>query len=157
MELFTLGVYGLSENEFFEKIISAGIDTFVDVRLRRGMRGAKYSFVNSIYLQRKLESLEVSYIHAKGLAPTRQIRSLQASADKEAGETKRERGKLSAVFCDEYREGILDVFDFADLTALISQGRVCLFCVESNCNSCHRSLISDYLSEKFKDISVVHL
>lgn len=157
MKLFTIGVYGLSEQEFFEKIISAEIETFVDVRLRRGMRGSQYSFVNSAYLQRKLADLKVSYTHIKELAPTQKIRSLQVLADKNLGKTKRAREDLSATFCDEYRTKILQPFNFSHLSNLISQGNVCLFCVERNCTSCHRSLIADHLSNILKDLSIKHL
>lgn len=157
MQLFTIGVYGLSELEFFEKIKSAEIDIFSDVRQRRGMRGAKYSFVNSTYLQSKLNSLEVSYVHFKDLAPTQQIRSLQVSADSQLGEGKRFRKELSAEFCNEYKAKVLDGFDFSPFLALLAQGKVCLFCVERDCVACHRSLIADHLASTISGLSVTHL
>ncbi len=53
MEFFTIGVYNSSEKEFFDKLLENNIDTFCDIRQRRGVRGAKYSFVNSNRLQQK--------------------------------------------------------------------------------------------------------
>ena len=47
VNIFTIGVYGLTEDDFFQKLISSSIDTFCDIRRRRGVRGAKYAYVNS--------------------------------------------------------------------------------------------------------------
>lgn len=58
MEFFTIGVYNSTENEFFNKLTQNNIDTFCDIRQRRGVRGAKYSFVNSNRLQEKLNDLD---------------------------------------------------------------------------------------------------
>ncbi len=46
MKFYTIGVYGSTGNEFFQKLIDNNIDTFCDIRQRRGVRGAKYAFVN---------------------------------------------------------------------------------------------------------------
>ena len=54
MEFFTIGVYNSTEKEFFEKLTQNNIDTFCDIRQRRGVRGSKYSFVNSNRLQQRL-------------------------------------------------------------------------------------------------------
>lgn len=39
MKLFTIEVYGFTEEQFYGKLKKHHIDTFVDIRLRRGMRG----------------------------------------------------------------------------------------------------------------------
>ncbi len=56
MEFFTIGVYNSSENEFFNKLTENHIDTFCDIRQRRGVRGSQYSFVKypMLYIQRTL-------------------------------------------------------------------------------------------------------
>ena len=59
MEFFTIGVYNSTETEYFNKLIENNIDTFCDIRQRRGVRGAKYSFVNSNRLQEKLNELDI--------------------------------------------------------------------------------------------------
>ncbi|MBS4031080.1 MAG: DUF488 family protein [Clostridiales bacterium] len=64
------------------KLQNNNIDLFIDIRIRRGMRGSKYSFVNSTYLQKKLKMLGVDYLHCKELAPTDEIRALQKGEDK---------------------------------------------------------------------------
>ena len=76
MEFFTIGVYNSTETEYFNKLIENNIDTFCDIRQRRGVRGAKYSFVNSNRLQEKLNELDIKYGHVINLAPTSEIRDL---------------------------------------------------------------------------------
>ena len=54
MKFVTIGVYGSDEATFFEALQRAGVDTFCDIRWRRGVRGAKYAFANSARLQKRL-------------------------------------------------------------------------------------------------------
>lgn len=77
MEFFTLGVYHSNENEFFKKLTDNRIDTFCDIRQRRGVRGSEYAFVNSNRLQAKLNDLEIRYGHVIELAPTTEIRKAE--------------------------------------------------------------------------------
>ena len=98
MEFFTVGVYNSTEQEYFKKLTDNNIDTFCDIRKRRGVRGSQYAFVNSNRLQQKLNDLEIKYGHIAGLAPTSEIRDLQKEADNQKGELKRDRNKLGQVF-----------------------------------------------------------
>ena len=52
MDFYTIGVYGKTETDFFTSLINKEIDLFCDIRQRRGVRGKKYSFVNSLKLQK---------------------------------------------------------------------------------------------------------
>jgi hypothetical protein len=45
MKFYTIGVYGSTEKDFFEKLIENRIDTFCDIRQRRGVRGRLNIFV----------------------------------------------------------------------------------------------------------------
>lgn len=135
------GVYGETEDSFFQKIIDKKITLFIDVRNRRGMRGSKYKFANSIYLQNKLKGLGIKYIHLKGLAPTKQIRQVQEFQDQLNNETKQKRTKLSNEFIEEYNKNILSDFDFDHLDMLIAGQKALFFCVEAEDDCCHRSLI----------------
>lgn len=62
MKIYTIGVYGSTEQEFFNKLIENRIDTFCDIRQRRGVRGSEYAFVNSNRLQNKLAELDIKYV-----------------------------------------------------------------------------------------------
>ena len=92
----TIGVYGSTENSFFKTLVDAQIDVFCDLRQRRGVRGSKYAYVNSNYLQNKLYSLGIGYTHIKELAPSIELRKKQKVHDAKVGISK-ESEKTSAV------------------------------------------------------------
>lgn len=149
IKLVTIGVYGFDEGGFFRTLKEAGVDTLVDIRQRRGMRGAKYAFANSARLQARLEALGIRYLHCKALAPTTDIRQIQVRADDEQGILKSERTGLSPAYIRAYQEKILDSFDagsfFGELPP--DSRTVALFCVEGKPSACHRSLVAEYLSK----------
>jgi len=159
MEFFTIGVYNSSEKEFFDKLVKNNIDTFCDVRQRRGVRGSKYSFVNSNRLQERLQSLDIKYGHVLELAPTQEIRDLQKEIDLEKSELKRDRQQLGQVFVIEYKNKILKTFDFDNFFEQLDQAganKVVFFCVEEHPEACHRSVITNMLKEKY-NYKIVHL
>lgn len=152
MEFFTIGVYNSTEKEFFDKLTRNNIDTFCDIRQRRGVRGAKYSFVNSNRLQQKLNELEVKYSYFPDLAPTTEIRELQKVIDEKKGELKRERQELGKIFVIEYKNKILKNFDFEIFFERLDQigaSRIALFCVEEHPEACHRSIVTNMLMENY--------
>ncbi|MFN2179799.1 MAG: hypothetical protein ACK2UV_09955, partial [Candidatus Promineifilaceae bacterium] len=55
--IVTIGVYGFDETTFFQALKDAGVDTFCDIRRRRGVRGSRYAFANSKRLQKRLAEL----------------------------------------------------------------------------------------------------
>ena len=159
MEFFTIGVYNSTENEFFDKLTKNNVDTFCDIRQRRGVRGAKYSFVNSNRLQEKLNDLGIKYGYVQDLAPTTEIRELQKEIDAEKGELKSERQELGKVFVIEYKNKILGKFDFEnffDTLDNIGATRIALFCVEQHPEACHRSIVADKLENSFH-YKITHL
>ena len=94
MNLVTIGVYGFSEAAFFDALQNAGVDTFCDIRWRRGVRGADYAFANSARLQKRLGELGIRYLHYRELAATPALRQRQTEADKAEGTTKSKRSAL---------------------------------------------------------------
>ena len=159
MEFFTIGVYNSSENDFFGKLLQNNIDTFCDIRQRRGVRGSKYSFVNSNYLQNKLEGLGIKYGYVQQLAPTSEIRELQKEIDREKGELKSERQSLGKIFIIEYKNKVLSNFNydmFFESLDMIGAKRIVLFCVEEFPEACHRSIVAEKLHEKF-NFTINHL
>ncbi len=69
-EFVTIGVYGFDEAGFFQALQDAGVDTFCDIRRRRGVRGSAYAFANSQRLQGRLAELGIRYIYRSDLAPS---------------------------------------------------------------------------------------
>lgn len=151
MEFFTIGVYNSTEREYFAKLTENDIDAFCDIRQRRGVRGAKYAFVNSNRLQQKLHELDIKYGHIVNLAPTTEIREFQKEADAQQGELKRSRNQLGKKFTAAYKDRILSNFDFdnfIDQLDEVGARRVVLFCVEEKPEACHRSIVTDELEKQ---------
>ena len=157
--IFTIGVYGFTEDEFFAALKDHEIEIFIDIRARRGMRGAKYKFVNSIYLQEKLKEMGIGYAHLKELAPTPRIRGLQEQADQKQHLAKRsDRQRLCEEYVREYKRDVLRLYKrkperkfYADVALAQARelagyperrvlARPALFCVEGEPRACHRSL-----------------
>lgn len=150
IKIFTIGVYNSTEDSYFGKLIDNNIDLFCDIRQRRGVRGSQYKYVNSNYLQRKLQDIGIKYRYIKELAPTNAIRQKQKEADKINGETKKQRKVLGEVFKNEYINNILNPFDidsFIKELAECGSQNIVLFCVEENAYACHRSLVAERLSK----------
>lgn len=158
--IFTIGVYGSTEESFFGALQENEIELFIDIRARRGMRGSTYNYANSSYLQAKLKELGIFYAHLKELAPTKEIRALQWRADKEVQTRKRDRTELSKEYVKAYRRDILKVYkrknekkiypkemlnsarERSQYPCNLPLNRIALFCVEQDPNACHRSLVA---------------
>lgn len=147
MRLATIGAYGFSEGRFFDALRRVGVDTFVDIRQRRGVRGSEYAFVNSTRLQDKLAEIGIRYVHELDLAPTAEIRQVQRDADAASETSKRDRSRLSPEFASAYRQARLSRYTWSDLERVIgTEAKVpCLFCVEGRPEACHRSLVVEHL------------
>jgi uncharacterized protein (DUF488 family) len=147
IRLFTIGAYGFTEAGFFGALKNASVDTFCDVRRRRGVRGSTYAFVNSKRLQRTLRELGIRYLYLKDFSPSEGVRNLQRMSDECSGVKKRDRAALSGSFIAAYEAECLgqsapDAF----LNALGSPAEnVVLFCVERYPEACHRSVLARHL------------
>ncbi len=149
-KIVTIGVYGFSEHNFFQALQDAHIDTFCDLRARRGVRGPDYPFANSARLQQHLAELHIRYVHLKQLAPSEEIRALQNQADKQAKIAKRKRGELCAAFREAYQQSYLDTLNAAVFLQQVGEETqvIGLFCVEREPEACHRSLVAAWLARE---------
>lgn len=149
IKIFTIGVYNSTEESYFGKLRDNKIDILCDIRQRRGVRGSQYKYVNSKFLQAKLQELGIKYRYIKELAPTNEIRQKQKDADKANGETKKQRTTLGSVFKSEYLKQVLDAYDINKLANdLMDSGakNIVFFCVEELAAACHRSLVAHKLA-----------
>lgn len=159
MEFFTIGVYNSSADVFFGKLQTNKIDTFCDIRQRRGVRGSKYAFVNSQRLQARLADLGIAYKHTSALAPTPKIRALQKQVDTELKVQKKSRIQLTQAFETAYKDKILENFDLDAFLAELEQAgahKIVFFCVEEHYHACHRSLVAAKISSKYA-LNITHL
>jgi uncharacterized protein (DUF488 family) len=157
-KIITIGVYGFEADSFFQALQEAKVDTFCDIRQRRGVRGATYTFVNSQRLQARLAELGIRYLHRKDLAPTKSVRERQAEADKVTKTAKRQRTALGKVFVEAYQTECLEHFDPQSLLDDLEPDAkvVALFCVEREPAACHRSLVAEKLADEL-NLQVEHI
>lgn len=158
IKLITIGVYGYDEERFFRDLQEANVDTFCDVRWRRGLRGAKYTFANSRRLQARLAELGIRYLHRRDLAPPPEVRQKQAEADKKSKTPRRQRATLGQAFKEAYRDQVLTAFEPQTLLDDLPPDAqvVALFCVEGQPAACHRSLLASKLQNEL-NLEVEHL
>jgi uncharacterized protein (DUF488 family) len=156
--LFTIGVYGKTETYFFDQLREARIQTFCDIRRRRGVRGSQYAFVNSTYLQHALASRGIRYKYFQQLSPSNELRKAQRESDAGQHILKRDRQQLGEDFKRGYLREVLDHFDSRGFAEAFEPdaSRVVVFCVEANPAACHRSLLADRLARDL-GLAVEHL
>lgn len=158
IKFFTIGVYESTEESFFNTLVDNKIDLFCDIRMRRAVRGATYAYVNSNRLQAKLRELGIHYRYLNELAPTKEIREIQLTFDKQHNVKQSERDSVCRDYVEAYTGQILDTFNFTAFLAELKESgaqNVVLFCVEKNPYACHRSIVLDALKEK--GFAVEHL
>lgn len=146
--IFTVGVYGADLDDFLAALREAGVDLLLDVRQRRGVRGAQYAWANAARLEASLREAGIGYQHLAELAPTTAMREAQYAADAEKGEGKRDRTVLAPAYVELYTEQILGPADLEPLVRFIGRSNAALFCVERDAAACHRSLIAARLARE---------
>jgi uncharacterized protein (DUF488 family) len=155
--VLTVGVYGFDGGSFLRRLRDADVRLLLDVRQRRGVRGAEYAWANSRRLQAALAEAGIAYRHHPELAPTTELRQLQYAEDDRQGVGKRSRRELAAGYTHRYTTEILDR---ADLTPIVAAppggGLAALLCVEADPQACHRSLIAQRLTERY-GVTIRHL
>jgi uncharacterized protein (DUF488 family) len=73
----TIGVYEFDAAGFIDTLDEAGVTQLIDIRQRRGVRGAQYAWANSQRLQGLLADHRIGYEHHPELAPDTELRHLQ--------------------------------------------------------------------------------
>ena len=153
----TIGVYGASADAFLACLREAEVEQVLDVRQRRGVRGAEYAWANATRLERALYEERIDYRHHLELAPTTELRHVQYREDARRGVGKRSRAELAPEYRERYLREILDPLDLAPVVAeLPAEGAGALLCVERDPEACHRSLVADRLARGF-GCDIVHL
>lgn len=154
----TIGVYGFTPDTFAAALRKAGVDTLVDIRRRRGVRGREYAFANSQRLQELLAGLGIRYTHDLSLAPSASLIKAEGEADKAEHVARRQRDHLSEGFIRAYQDEALDSFDPAAFASRLPEDArvIALLCVEREPEACHRSLAAARLGKALR-LPVEHL
>lgn len=154
----TIGVYGWDAYQFLAALQRNSVDTLVDIRRRRGVRGSEYAFANSNRLQALLSDVGIRYIHRIDLSPSDALRKQQAEADQDAHVARRKRMAITDQFRAGYTREVLDGLDTDRFIAELGPDAhvVALLCVERWPEACHRGTLADRL-QKDTGIEVTHL
>ncbi|OWQ91772.1 DUF488 family protein [Sphingopyxis witflariensis] len=141
----TIGFTKSTAERFFERILSAGVKTVVDVRLHNTSQLAGFAKAEDLsFFLRKIGN--INYIHKPILAPTDDILK---SFKKEKGDWKIYEESFMNLMNDRKIENRFDP-DFFNES--------CLLCSEDTAHYCHRRLVVEYLNDKWgHNLQVRHL
>lgn len=146
----TIGVYGFDAARFVQTLDDARVTQLIDIRQRRGVRGAQYAWANARRLQALLTDAHIGYERHPELAPDTELRHLQYRDDDREGVGKRSRVRLAPEYVREYTQEILDLVALQPLVRRLPvHGIGALMCVEATAAACHRSLVAQRLAERF--------
>jgi uncharacterized protein (DUF488 family) len=153
----TVGVYEFDASSFVAALDDAAVTKVLDIRQRRGVRGARYSWANAQRLQRLLADARIGYEYHPEFAPDTEMRHLQYREDDRQGVGKRSRVRLAPDYVREYTEEILDLVSLEPLIRRLPvHGMGALMCVEATAQACHRSLVAARLAERY-GFEVMHI
>jgi uncharacterized protein (DUF488 family) len=143
MKLFTIGFTKKSAETFFTRLKKSGATRLVDVRLHNVSQLAGFAKKDDLsYFAREICGM--SYLHMTELAPTE---PLMDSYKRKGGAWSDFAPKFNALMAERRIEEI-------DRKTLDGG---CLLCSEDKPHHCHRTLVADYLKEKWGDVEIVHL
>jgi uncharacterized protein (DUF488 family) len=144
MKIFTIGFTQKTAEQFFSALRASGAKRVVDVRLNNVSQLAGFSKKADLqFFLREICAME--YVHLPELAPTQEM----------LDEYKKEK-----LGWDHYERRFLALLERRRIEdqvprEVIDQG--CLLCSEDKPHHCHRRLVAEYLSAKWKRAEVVHL
>jgi uncharacterized protein (DUF488 family) len=144
IKVYTIGFTQTSAEEFFGKLIKAGVRKVVDVRLNNSSQLA--GFTKKDDLKYFLQAIaKIDYVHMPLLAPSGEI----------LAEYKKKRDDWHA-----YEKKFLALMEERRIEDELSPGeldRACLLCSEHLPKHCHRRLVAEYLKNKWGNVEIEHL
>lgn len=142
-KVYTIGYEGAGLEDFLATLLTAGVESIIDIRDYPGSRRAGFS---KKALQAHAEGAGINYVHLKGLG------------DPKAGREAARAGKF-----DEFR-AIFETHmlsdtaqqDLAAAIDLAGGAPSCLMCYERDPQHCHRAIVAVKI-QKSSDFEVMHL
>ena len=140
MEIYTIGFTKKTAEDFFTRLKKNGIERLLDVRLNNTSQLASFAKIPDLqYFLEKLCNIE--YLHEPMLAPTQDI------LDK----FKKEKGSW-----EDYTKSFMDLMQERTIEETLNpeifEKKTVLLCSEDTHENCHRSLVIDYLNEKWGNV-----
>jgi uncharacterized protein (DUF488 family) len=141
----TIGFTKTTAEDFFERLVKAGVKKVIDVRLHNTSQLAGFAKAEDLaYFLSKIGDIE--YSHLPLLAPTD---DMLKAYKKEKGDWGVYEGRFLSLMAERQIENHLK----PELLA-----GACLLCSEATPHHCHRRLVCEYLNEKWgRPLVVRHL
>jgi uncharacterized protein (DUF488 family) len=135
--LCTIGFAGKTAQDFFALLEEAGVERLIDIRQNRGGQLSGYAKHRDLaYFLQKIA--RIAYVHEPLLAPTPELlKTYRKTKDWPAYET----GFLT-LMKDRGVPGMLDTASWPS--------KVALLCSEAGPEECHRRLVADLLSARWR-------
>lgn len=145
MEICSIGFTKRNAESFFEALRAADVKQLIDVRLNNTSQLAGFAKKDDLsYLLERI--LGVSYVHEPLLAPN------QVMLD----EYKKNKGSW-----ENYEIQFRKLMEEREIQHVLTPDRFtprsALLCSELTPDRCHRRLVIEYLSEKWGNVTAVHL
>ncbi len=143
MVIYTIGYEGARLEDFVATLLTASIDTLIDVRERPISRKAGFSKYS---LEQAINSAGISYLHLQALGDPKEGREAARRGDYETFR----RIFFDHLASNEAQQALEEVKNRA------AYSRICLMCYEKDPDNCHRGIIADALRNQ-TDVAVQHL
>lgn len=144
VKIFTIGFTKKTAEEFFTRLIRAGVRRVIDIRLNNVSQLAGFTKRDDLrYFLQVIGGID--YHHRPDLAPTQQI--LDAF--------KKSKGSWSA-----YERDFLALLSARGVEKAVTPDllhEACLLCSEEKPAQCHRRLVAEYLRSKWGNVTIIHL
>ncbi len=144
IKIFTIGFTKKTAEEFFMRLIQAGVKRVIDIRLNNVSQLAGFAKRDDLcYFLRTIGKID--YVHRPDLAPTQQI----------LDDFKKNKGGWEI-----YEKNFLALLSSREVETRISPEllhEACLLCSEEKPAQCHRRLVAEYLCARWKHVKIVHL
>ncbi len=144
IKLFTIGFTKKTAEEFFMRLIRAGVKRVIDIRLNNVSQLAGFAKRDDLrYFLRTIGQMD--YVHRPDLAPTEQILE----------DFKKNKGRWEV-----YEKDFLALLSAREVEKNIPPEllhEACLLCSEEKPAQCHRRLVAEYFLSKWNNVKIFHL
>ena len=144
IKIYTIGFTQTSAEQFFGKLIKAGVKKIVDARLNNSSQLAGFAKKEDLkYFLKAIANID--YIHMPVLAPSEEM----------LAEYKKKKGDWQT-----YEKNFLALMEERRIENIVNPSELdqaCLLCSEHIPEHCHRRLVAEYLKNKWGNVAIEHL
>ena len=145
MKIYTIGVSGLSAEDFFERLKRAGVKKVIDTRLWAGSQLAGFAKKKDLPYFLK-EIVGIDYEYRKELAPSDDILK---------------PFKNNQLSWADYEIQYIDLINHRNIANILRPDEVheaCFLCACKAKEQCHRRLLAEHLQKEWEQpVEIVHL